>query len=290
MRARTGRPARAPASPQPDSPRQQKPYLHTSPRPVWRVRRLTECFGVKTVWPAAITHKDGLRRERSPGMVEPTMSGTTRWIGKSPPRSRAGVLAARFAEALHAASPAAAVRAAPVGCGVACALRRVLARARQSLLGRHFGGDRVSTTAWRLLAQRLVPHGRHRDRRRVERGAGRLLPTGSHPGFSAAWPCGARPAHSPPRSCATSHPMPRHWPGIRRQSLPATCSAPSAAWMPTLPSCLPLPGPARSASASSVPASFSPAPISAAPARRLAAQFADLSAGSPPALPAHWRR
>jgi uncharacterized membrane protein YccC len=42
-------------------------------------------------------------------MVEPTMSGTSRWIGpridKPPPWPRAGVLAARFAEALHAASP-----------------------------------------------------------------------------------------------------------------------------------------------------------------------------------------
>jgi uncharacterized membrane protein YccC len=60
---------------------------------------------VNTVWPAAITHKDGLRRERPPGMVEPTMNGTAPWIGKSPPRSRAGVLAARFAQALHAAGP-----------------------------------------------------------------------------------------------------------------------------------------------------------------------------------------
>ena len=46
--------------------RHQKPYLHTRPRPGWRIRRLTECFGVKTVWPAAITHKGGLRRERRP--------------------------------------------------------------------------------------------------------------------------------------------------------------------------------------------------------------------------------
>src|SRR5580658_1309934 len=84
-------------SPQPNTPRQQKPYLHTRPRPGWRIRRLTEYIGVKTVWPAAITHKDGLRRQRPPGMVEPTVSGTAPWFGKSPPQSRAGVIAARFA-------------------------------------------------------------------------------------------------------------------------------------------------------------------------------------------------
>ena len=38
-------------------------------------------------------------------MVEPIVNGTGAWIGKSPPRSRAGVVAARLAEALHAAIP-----------------------------------------------------------------------------------------------------------------------------------------------------------------------------------------
>jgi uncharacterized membrane protein YccC len=56
-------------------------------------------------WPVAITRKDGFQRERLPGMVEPTVSSTAPWIGDSPPRSRAPVVAAQFAAALRAAGP-----------------------------------------------------------------------------------------------------------------------------------------------------------------------------------------
>ena len=113
---------------------------------------------------------------------------------------------------------AAAVRVAHVGRCVARALRRVLAPARQRVLGWHFGGDRLSTAAGRFIAQRLVSHGRHHDRRRWS--AWCWSPASHRIGccFSAAWPCGARPAPSPPRCCATSHPMPRHCPALRWRS------------------------------------------------------------------------
>ena len=75
---------------------------------------------------------------------------------------------------------AAAVRPAAVGLGLSRPLRRVLARARQCLLGRHFGRDRVPAAARGFDAQGVVPDGRHHRRRRHDRGAERVLSAGSH--------------------------------------------------------------------------------------------------------------
>jgi hypothetical protein len=58
---------------------------------------------------------------------------------------------------------------------------RVLARARQRVLGRHLGSDRVSAASRRVAAQGLVPHDRHRGRRRRDRRAHRVLPAGARP-------------------------------------------------------------------------------------------------------------
>ena len=64
---------------------------------------------------------------------------------------------------------------AALGIGQPCAPRRVLARARQCLLGRHLGGDRLSAASWRFAAQGVVPHDRHGGGRRGDRGADRVL-------------------------------------------------------------------------------------------------------------------
>ena len=77
--------------------------------------------------------------------------------------------------------------------------------------------------------------------------------------------------------------------GYTVRSLPATCSARPAAWMQTLRSCLPLPGPARSASASSVLVSFSPSPISAAQDASSLRSSRICRRRSPPGLSAHWQ-
>src|SRR5205085_3249936 len=73
----------------------------------------------------------------------------------------------------------AAIRDAAVGFSVTRTLRRVLAGTRQSLLGGHLGGNRVSAAARGIAAQGLVPHDRHlprrgdecRDRRRLLAGS-----------------------------------------------------------------------------------------------------------------------
>ena len=116
-----------------------------------------------------------------------------------------------------------------MGFGLSGALCRVLARARQRVLGRHLGGDRVSAASWRLAAQGLVPHDRHRGRRRGDRRADRMLPAGPRRRFSSAWRCGAPAALSSPRCCAISRPMRRRWPATRRRSSRATSSARPAA-------------------------------------------------------------
>jgi hypothetical protein len=52
--------------------------------------------------------------------------------------------------------PAAAVWAAALGLGLSRPLRRVLARARQRLLGGQVRGDRMPAAPWCILAQGLV--------------------------------------------------------------------------------------------------------------------------------------
>jgi len=64
-----------------------------------------QMLGAKATWLVAIMRNDGGCCERLPGMVEPTVSSTAPWIGDSLLRSRAPVLAARFAGALRAAGP-----------------------------------------------------------------------------------------------------------------------------------------------------------------------------------------
>jgi len=59
-------------------------------------------------------------------------------------------------------------------------LRCVLARARQSLLGRHLSGDCVPAPARSFVAQGLVPDDWHRGRRHNDCGADRVLSAGAH--------------------------------------------------------------------------------------------------------------
>ncbi len=76
--------------------------------------------------------------------------------------------------------PCAAVRTSFVGGGVPRSLRCVLARARQSLLGRHLSGDCVPAPARSFVAQGLVPDDWHRGRRHNDCGADRVLSAGAH--------------------------------------------------------------------------------------------------------------
>jgi Fusaric acid resistance protein family len=55
--------------------------------------------------------------------------------------------------------------AAALGLGLSSSLHRFLARARQSVLGRHYSRDCVSAPAWCFAAQGVVPHDRHFCRR-----------------------------------------------------------------------------------------------------------------------------
>ena len=175
------------------------------------------------------------------------------------------------------ACSAAAVCTAVVGVGLSRALRRVLARARQSFLGRHLRGDRVPAAARGFAAQGLVPDDRHRDRRHDDRGADRVLSAGSHCLSRRCWRCGAASALSPPRCCATSRPTRRRSPAIRRRSSPPTRSARPEARVRTS-SCW------RSTRASEICIGIVCAGIVLAGTdlggaqRRLAASFADLAA------------
>ena len=73
----------------------------------------------------------------------------------------------------------AALRRSVVGFRLSRPLRRVLARARQSILGRLLRGDRLSAAARGFAAQGLVPDDRHGYRRHNDRGADRVLSAGS---------------------------------------------------------------------------------------------------------------
>ena len=115
------------------------------------------------------------------------------------------------------------------------------------------------------------------DRRRGDRGADRLLSARPRRLSRRPGAVGRRLRASSPRCCATSRPTRRRWPAIRRRSSPATSSARSAA-RTARPSCSRSPAPARSASASSAPASFSPGPISAARGAGWPRMFAAISA------------
>ena len=77
--------------------------------------------------------------------------------------------------------PAPAVRAAPVGRRLPCALRRVLARARQRLLGRHIGRPGLPAASRGVAAQGMVPHDRHRGGRGGDRAADGGVPAGPRP-------------------------------------------------------------------------------------------------------------
>ena len=167
-------------------------------------------------------------------------------------------------DALTAAGPPLLFGVAAVGLGLSRALRRVLARARQSVLGRHLRGDRVPAAARGFAAQGLVPDDRHRGRRHNDRGADRVLSAGSHRLSRCCSRCGAVSALSSPRCSATSRPTRRRSPAIPRRSSPPTRSARPEARV-RRSSCWRSRAPARSASGSCAPASFSPGPISAAP-------------------------
>ena len=83
-----------------------------------------------------------------------------------------------LADALRAAAPPL-LFGLPVGFGMLGILCRVLARARQSILGRHVRSNRLSAASRRVAAQGLVSHDRHVDRRRRDLGADRVLSAGS---------------------------------------------------------------------------------------------------------------
>ena len=135
--------------------------------------------------------------------------------------------------------------------------------ARQSLLGRHLGGDRLPAAARRVAAQGLVPHDRHARRRGDDRRADRLLSAGS-------LPVSARPGivgrgvrvrrHAAAQLRVLRGGAGRLYGGDHRQR-PARRDRRRER---RAPSCSPSPGPAKSASASSAPASFSPGPTSVA--------------------------
>src|SRR3954454_17243310 len=78
----------------------------------------------------------------------------------------------------HRRGRAAAVWRSAVGFRLSRPLRRVLARARQPLLGRHLRGDRLPAAARGFAAQGLVPDGWHRGRRHIGRGADRMRSAG----------------------------------------------------------------------------------------------------------------
>ena len=77
--------------------------------------------------------------------------------------------------------PTAAVRPAPVGRRVPRPLRRVLARTRQRLLGRHVGRTDVPAASRCVAAQRLVPHDRHPGGCDGDRAADGSVPPGPRP-------------------------------------------------------------------------------------------------------------
>ncbi len=72
------------------------------------------------------------------------------------------------------------VRASFMGGGVLRSLRCVLARTRQSLLGRYLRGNCVPASARSFAAQGLVQDGRYRSWRHNDRGVDRVLSAGSH--------------------------------------------------------------------------------------------------------------
>ena len=75
--------------------------------------------------------------------------------------------------------PHARIRIAAVGVRLSRSLRRVLARARQCILGRHFRGLDVPAAPWRVAAQGMVPHDRNGGGRGVDCRALCLVPAGS---------------------------------------------------------------------------------------------------------------
>jgi len=74
----------------------------------------------------------------------------------------------------------AAVRTSTMDGGMRRPLRCILARARQSFLGRYLRCDCVPASARSFAAQGLVPDDRHRGRRHNDRGADRVLSAESH--------------------------------------------------------------------------------------------------------------
>ena len=192
-------------------------------------------------------------------------------------------------DTLSGDGPAAALWAAAVGLGVSRPLRRVLARARQCLLGRHHRGDRVSATSWGFAAQGLVPDDRHRGRRRGDRGSDRCFPQDRVAVSRRSWRCGALCALSSPRFCTISRPTRRRSPATRPRSSQPTSLARPAARTPMRSSCSRSTAPARSASVSYAPASFSPGPISAAPGAGSPRYSRLCRPKSRAGLPACWR-
>ena len=147
-------------------------------------------------------------------------------------------------------------------------------RARQRLLGRHLGGDRVSAASRRVAAQRLVPPDRHGDRRRRDRRADRVLSARPRSVSRRLGAVGGRLRlcrHSFEGLCRLLSGAGR----LHRRDTRAISSARPAA-RTGRPSCSPSTARARSASVSSAPGSFSPQRISAA-RRRLATLFAAIS-------------
>ena len=80
---------------------------------------------------------------------------------------RLPALTAALTNELRAAGPPLLFGVAAVGFRLSRPLRRVLAPARQSFLGRHLRGDRVPAAAWGFAAQGVVPDDRHRGRRDI---------------------------------------------------------------------------------------------------------------------------
>ena len=97
----------------------------------------------------------------------------------------------RWVGVLEFDHPGAALWRAAVGRGLPGALRRLLARTRQRLLGRPDRRHRFSTKPRRLAAQSLVLCDRHGGRRRGDRGAKPVISARSLWFSRSDWRCGA---------------------------------------------------------------------------------------------------
>ena len=150
-----------------DSPDPKKAVL----QPGWRTRKPFIARSTPPRWPSPLSprqpdQKNACRFE----YIQPILRF-------EPDRTMAG----GAGECGPGHGPAPAVRAAPVGRRLLRPLRRVLARTRQCLLGRHIGRPGLPAASRRVAAQGMVPHDRHRGGRGGDRAADGGVPAGARP-------------------------------------------------------------------------------------------------------------